>query len=184
MVIAFTGKSKNGQVLENKNGITAPESFYSLTCKDVRGNEVNFNTLKGKSVLIVNSASDCGYTGQYEELQRLHEELRDRLIILAFPSDEFGNQEKGDNEAIAQFCKVNYGVTFPVMAKTKVLKVADQNEVHRWLTSADKNGWNNHAPDWNFGKYLINEKGQLTHYFGPAISPARKILRAAIDASK
>ena len=119
----------------------------------------------------MNTASDCGYTAQYDDLQKMYMENKDKLIILGFPSNDFGNQEKGNDEEIAQFCKINFGITFPLMKKTVVKKTSAQNSVFRWLTDKKENGWNDHQPDWNFSKYFVNEEGILTHYFGPSISP-------------
>ena len=124
--------------------------------------------------MLVNTASNCGYTDQYEALQKLSEEYKDKLIVIGFPANDFKQQEKGSDEEIAQFCKLNFGVTFPLMKKTVVVKTAEQNEVFRWLTDSTKNGWNNKAPSWNFTKYIVNEEGVLTNYFGASVSPAGK----------
>lgn len=182
-MMLFTAKGNRGKVLSNKRGNLPSMSFYELSAPDIHGQPVKFNTLKGRKVLIVNTASNCGYTGQYTELQKLHEVYRDRLTIIAFPSDEFGNQEPGENRAIEQFCRLNYGVTFQIMSKSKVLRSAEQNEVYRWLTTPGQNGWNSHEPEWNFGKYLINEKGILERYFGPAVYPGGREFAEALKAT-
>ena len=163
-------QGKSGKVLENEHKAPAV-SFYSLKGTLSSGAAYDFSQLQGKKVLLVNTASDCGYTGQYDELQKLYEQHGSKLVILGFPANDFKEQEKGDDEAIAQFCKVNFGVTFPLMKKSSVVKSPTQNEVYQWLTDAAKNGWNNKAPSWNFSKYLINEEGILTHYFDPSVSP-------------
>jgi glutathione peroxidase len=129
------------------------------------------NDLLGKKLLIVNTASLCGFTRQFEELQNLQEKYRDRLLILAFPSNEFKNQEPGSDTDIQKYCSINYGVTFPIAAKTVVLPNEHQHPLYRWLCSPDANGWNSQAPHWNFSKYLLNEQHQLLAYFGPAVSP-------------
>lgn len=147
------------------------ESFYELNVLLNNGEPLNFSSLRGKKVLIVNTASDCGYTAQYAQLQSLFEEAGDKLMIIGFPANNFGEQEQGSNEEIEQFCKKNYGVTFPIVQKSTVIKQEHQHPVYKWLTHASANGWNDHAPDWNFSKYLIDETGTLTHYFGSAISP-------------
>jgi len=149
-----------------------PVSFYSLKTIANNGKEVDFSQYKGKKILLVNTASDCGYTDQYDALQKLYEENNDSLIILGFPANDFKEQEKGTDEEIAQFCKLNYGVTFPLMKKSSVKKGAEQNPVFRWLTDPALNGWNTKPPSWNFGKYLVNEEGILTNYFGSSVSPA------------
>jgi len=131
-------------------------------------------------VLIVNTASNCGYTNQYQELQKLYDQYKEKLIVLAFPSNDFKEQEKGNDEEIAAFCQVNFGVSFPLAKKTVVVKAPDQNKVYEWLTRKELNGWNDQQPTWNFSKYLIDEKGQLSHYFDPAVSPLSEDVVQAI----
>lgn len=160
----------------------APVSFYSLQTTLSDGGTFNFLGLKGKKVLLVNTASDCGYTGQYEELEKLYQRYKGQVEIMAFPANDFKEQEKGNDGAIAAFCKKNYGVTFPIMAKSIVIKSDGQNQVFNWLTNPAGNGWNDKAPSWNFSKYLVNDKGQLTHYFDPGISPLSKEIISAITA--
>jgi glutathione peroxidase len=127
--------------------------------------------LKGKKVLIVNTASDCGFTGQYDELEKLHQQYKDKLIILGFPANDFKEQEKGDDAGIAEFCKVNFGVTFQLMQKSHVVKSAEQNPVFAWLSHKEKNGWCEQQPVWNFSKYLINEEGVLVGFYAQTVSP-------------
>ena len=158
-----------------------PVSFYSLKGVKNTGDTLDFGSLKGKKVMLVNTASDCGFTNQYNELQKLSEQYKDQLVVLGFPANDFKEQEKGSNEEIAKFCKVNFGVTFPLMEKSKVVKSAQQNPVYQWLTDSAKNGWNNKSPSWNFSKYLINEKGILTNYFGSSISPMSNEVCKAIE---
>jgi glutathione peroxidase len=163
----------NASQLSNTSAKPAVD-FYSL--KDTLNNDVvfDFAQLKGKKVLIVNTASDCGYTNQYMDLQKLYEMNKDSLVILGFPANDFKEQEKANDSAIANFCKINYGVTFPLMKKSSVVKGANQNPIFNWLSNATKNGWNEKEPSWNFSKYLINESGILIHYFDPSISPLQK----------
>lgn len=172
--------TKNAVILLNKNNVDPVIPFYSLTTIDNNGYEIDFKSLTGKKVLIVNTASDCGFTAQYDELQKLFNRVKDKFIIIGFPSNDFGNQEKGTDEEIAQFCRKNYSITFPLMKKSVVVKKTGQNEVFEWLTNPEKNGWNSHQPDWNFSKYIINEDGLLTHYFGPAVSPLSKKIELAL----
>lgn len=155
--------------------------FHSLKAPLQNNCIIDFNVLKGKKVLIVNTASDCGYTAQYAELQQLYEEQAHRLHILAFPSNDFGQQEKGSNSQILQFCKDNFGVSFPVTLKSTVKKEPGQNTVFRWLSQKEQNGWNDQAPTWNFCKYLINEKGVLTHFFESGVSPLSEEVKKAIE---
>lgn len=157
-----------------------PVSFYSLKGVLNSGNELDFSTLKGKKVLLVNTASDCGYTDQYDDLQKLYEKYNNSLVIIGFPANDFKKQERGTDEEIAQFCKENYNVTFPLMKKSVVIKNDQQNEVFKWLTDSSKNGWNKKQPSWNFCKYLVNENGVLINYFGSSISPLSKDLIKAI----
>lgn len=164
-------KGKNGTVLMNEQKAMPLSSFYDLKAELNTGKTLDFSELKNKKVIVVNTASNCGYTGQYAELQTLQERYGDTLRIIAFPANDFGGQEKSNDSEIAQFCQVNYGVTFPVALKGVVIKEAQQQPVFKWLSDKTLNGWNNHAPDWNFSKYIINEKGMLTHYFGPSVSP-------------
>jgi len=173
-------KGKNGTVLINENNVVPPSSFYDLRVASNNGRNLGLSDFRGKKMLLVNTASDCGYTRQYAELQSLHEKFGDALQIVAFPANDFAGQEKGSDNEIASFCQVNYGVTFPVAMKGVVLKKEGQQDVFRWLTERGLNGWNEHAPDWNFGKYLVDENGMLTHYFGPSVSPLDKDFMEAL----
>lgn len=168
--------------LKNES-IQPPVSFYSLQTTLSDGSTFNFSGLKGKKVLLVNTASDCGYTDQYADLEKLYQQYKGELVILAFPANDFKEQEKGNDETIATFCKKNYGVTFPIMAKSSVIKSNRQNNIFNWLTNTAGNGWNDKAPSWNFSKYLVNDKGQLTNYFDPGISPLSKEVINAITGS-
>jgi glutathione peroxidase len=156
-------------------------SFYSLKGTLNDGSELDFATLKGKKVLLVNTASNCGYTNQYDDLQKLYEKNKDKLLVIGFPANDFKEQEKGTDEEIANFCKLNFGVNFPLMKKSFVKKNADQNDIFKWLTDSSKNGWNSKAPSWNFAKYLVNEEGVLTNYFGSSISPLSKNVVDAVE---
>ena len=181
-VIMFAGKisgSKNS-ILQNSSNTKPLTDFYSLKAIDNTGNEINFQQFKGKKILIVNTASDCGFTAQYEELQKLYTQYRNSLIIIGFPANDFKEQEQGNDETIAAFCKANFGVTFLLMKKSTVIKSAAQNEVFQWLTDKNKNGWNSQEPQWNFSKYLVNEHGILMNYFPSAVSPLSDEVIAAI----
>lgn len=156
-------------------------SFYSLKAVNGYGSLFDFSELKGKKVMIVNTASDCGYTRQYEELQEMYRQYKDRLEIIAFPANNFGAQEKGTDEQIAAFCKSNYSITFPIMSKSNVTVSAEQTPVYQWLTNPYSNGWNSKEPSWNFAKYLIDEKGNLINYFGPSVSPLSQEVKKALE---
>lgn len=173
-----------GNILVNKHKIQPEQSFYLLSATSLGNEEISFDNFRNKKVLIVNTASDCGYTSQYEELQQLWEQYQNELIVIAFPSNDFKEQERGSEADIAAFCRFNYGVTFPLIKKSIVKRGEGQHPVFRWLTHAALNGWNDHQPDWNFSKFLINEAGVLTHYFGPGISPLdRKVKKAILEPS-
>ncbi len=154
-------------------------SFYTLRAIANNGEPIDFSAFKGKKVLIVNTASNCGYTAQYDELEKLHQQYKD-LVILGFPANDFKQQEKKDNAAIAEFCKVNFGITFPLMEKSHVVKGPEQNPVFAWLTNAKQNGWCDQQPVWNFSKYLINEDGVLTNFFSMTVSPLSTTVISAL----
>ena len=180
--IMWTSKSSGKKQIQiNKNNAAPIVSFYTLTAKDISGNEFNFSTLKGKKVLIVNTASDCGFTAQYEALEKLSHQFGDKLVIIGFPSNDFKEQETKDNADIVNFCKKNYGVNFPLMEKSIVIKKNHQNEVHKWLSDMTINGWCHQEPAWNFCKYLVNEEGVLTHYFPMTVDPLSSDMIAAIE---
>jgi len=170
----------NSKSITNK-GVTSPESFYNLPATLIDDSAINLNQYKGKKILLVNTASDCGYTGQYEQLEKLYQQHREKLVILGFPANDFKGQEKGTDLAIASFCKLNYGVSFPLFKKSKVIIGTDQNEIFKWLTQKNKNGWNEQVPTWNFCKYLIDEQGRLTHFFASSVEPSSQEVLAAIN---
>ena len=164
-------KLSGGNKIITENKTVPPVSFYSLNAKLNNNQDLNFSQLRGKKVILVNTASDCGFTGQYSELQSLFEKFQNKIQIIGFPSNDFKEQEKGSDEQIAEFCKVNYGVTFPLVKKSIVKKLEGQNNVFNWLTSKELNGWNDKEPSWNFSKYLVDEQGKLIGYFDPSVSP-------------
>jgi glutathione peroxidase len=174
----LTGKNVEAISNENKRPIIP---FHSLNAVMNNGEPLHFEQLKGKKVLIVNTASNCGYTHQYEELQKLYEQYKNKLVILGFPANDFKEQEKGSDEEIAAFCKLNYGVSFPLMKKSVVIKNGQQHPVYQWLTDSSRNGWNQKAPSWNFSKYLIDEEGVLRNYFDPSVSPLSAELINSIE---
>jgi glutathione peroxidase len=180
--IMWSGKAAGKKQMQvNKENKPPIFSFYSLTTKDINSKDFSFASLIGKKVLIVNTASDCGFTGQYEALEKLQEKYAESLVVIGFPANDFKGQETKDNETIAAFCKKNYGVSFPLMAKSIVIKKDQQNEVFKWLSNPAMNGWNNQEPAWNFCKYLINEEGTLTHYFPMTVDPLDASVIEAIE---
>ena len=147
------------------------ETIYQFKVKDLYGDDFDFASLKGKKIMIVNTASECGFTPQYEKLQDLYEAFKnDNFTIVGFPANNFGGQEPGSNEQIATFCKKNYGVTFPMMSKISV-KGDDMHEVYHFLTEKNKNGFQDSQVEWNFQKYLINENGEVVRVIPPKTLP-------------
>lgn len=141
--------------------VQAQTSFYDLKAKTIEGNDFDFSSLKGKKVLIVNTASKCGYTPQYEDLEKLFQAYKDKnFVIIGFPANNFMHQEPGTNADIKEFCTKNYGVTFQIMEKVSV-KGDDIDPVYQWLTQKEKNGKMDSEVKWNFQKYMIDEKGNL-----------------------
>jgi len=160
-------QNKASKAPTQKNEKMAKENIYQFKVKDLAGNDFDFATLKGKKVLIVNTASKCGLTPQYKDLQAIYDQYKDKgLVVVGFPANNFASQEPGTNEEIGAFCQQNYGVTFPMMEKISV-KGEDMNEVYKFLTQKSKNGLQDSEVEWNFQKYLINEKGELEKVIAP-----------------
>lgn len=181
LVMLYTKYGKRGVILKNKENIKPNESFYDLSFIDNKSNAVvgvntnhgsiSMSQFKGKKILLVNTASDCAYTKQFASLQQLQDKFKDKLVVIGFPSNEFMQQEKGSDDAIEKYCKINYKVSFALATKSIVRKGENQNTVYNWLTDKNKNGWNSKQPVWNFSKYLIDEEGKLMFYFGAAVNP-------------
>lgn len=149
----------------------SPSSLHEFTVEDIYGETFDMATLKGKKVMVVNTASKCGLTPQYEDLEALYQEYKDKnLVIIGFPANNFNNQEPGTNEDIVEFCQVNYGVSFPMMSKISV-KGSDMAPIYQWLTSKELNGKMDSEVGWNFQKYLIDEDGQLVDMIPPRQKP-------------
>lgn len=146
-------------------------TIYQFTVKDISGNDFNFSDLKGKKIMIVNTASECGLTPQYEQLEAIYQEFKENnFVIIGFPANNFGAQEPGSNQQIAAFCKKNYGVTFPMMSKISV-KGDDMHEIYQFLTQKSENGVLDSEVQWNFQKYLIDEQGNLVNMIDPRVLP-------------
>ena len=149
----------------------AKETIYQFKVEDLSGKSFDFASLKGKKIMIVNTASKCGLTPQYKELEALYKEYADKgFVIVGFPANNFASQEPGTNEEIAQFCQLNYGVSFPMMSKVSV-KGSDMCEVYQFLTQQAKNGVEDSDVEWNFQKYLLNENGELEKVISPRTKP-------------
>lgn len=162
----------------NKKTLSSPSSaaiqqtvsIYDFTLTSIEGKAISLSNYKGKKLLIVNTASECGYTPQYTELEELHQQYKEKLTVLGFPANNFGGQEPLQNTEIATFCQRNFGVTFQLFEKSDVIGKS-QNPLYNWLTHKEQNGWNDASPNWNFCKYLIDENGKLIKFFSAGISP-------------
>jgi glutathione peroxidase len=169
LLVGFSAKKSDDSSKKSK----AISSFYDLKATSIDGEEISFKKYKGKKVLIVNTASSCGYTYQYEGLQKLNDIYGKDVEILGFPANDFLFQERGSDAEIADFCEKNYGVTFQMFSKITT-KGRNQSPVYTWLTNKDLNGWNEKKPTWNFCKYLIDENGNLVEFFDKSVKPMSK----------
>ena len=152
------------------DGTYSSTSIYSFKVETLDGKVIDFEKFKGKKILIVNTASKCGYTPQYEELQKLYDKYKERLVIVGFPANNFGGQEPATNTEIQEFCQKNYGVSFPMAAKVSV-KGDDIAPIYKWLCNKTENGVMDSEIKWNFGKFLLDEKGNLIKYFPSKVTP-------------
>ncbi len=154
-----------------QNKKTMENTIYQFQVEDIEGNTFDLGSLKGKKVMIVNTASKCGLTPQYKQLEELYKKYKDdNFVIIGFPANNFASQEPGSDEEIAQFCERNYGVTFPMMSKISV-KGEDMHELYQFLTQKSKNGFADSEVAWNFQKYLISEEGKVVEVIAPRTLP-------------
>ena len=162
-----------------KTSETINAAFYGFKMRSIDGEDVSFAQFKGKKVVVLNVASSCGYTPQYSDWEKFYKENKEKVVVLGFPCNQFMGQESGSNAEIKAFCQKNYGVTFPIFEKIDV-KGNKKAPLYAWLTDKSQNGWNEQVPSWNFCKYLINEKGELTHFFASEIKPNNAEFIAAL----
>ncbi|SHI64759.1 glutathione peroxidase [Flavobacterium terrae] len=181
-VVTFSCKNQEDSIknkavnVESIQENTAGEDIYQFKVNDISGKEFDLASLKGKKVMIVNTASECGLTPQYEQLQALYDEFKGKnFVVIGFPSNDFANQEPGSNADIAAFCSKNYGVNFPMMEKISV-KGESMHPLYQFLTSKAKNGIEENKVEWNFQKYLINEKGHLDKVLSPQTLPIDEVV--------
>ena len=154
-----------------KQETTVPtQTIYDFKVPSLNGGIINFADFKGKKILIVNTASKCGYTPQYEGLEALYKKYEGKLVIIGFPANNFFSQEPGSNETIEAFCKKNYGVTFPMAAKISV-KGKDMAAIYKWLCNKSENGVMDAKVSWNFNKFLVDENGKLIGHFKSKVKP-------------
>lgn len=151
----------------------AQTAIYDFKLKTLDGQDITLARFKGKKMLLVNVASECGYTPQYKNLQALSEQYKDKLVVIGFPANNFGGQEPGSSAEIKTFCTKNYGVTFLMMEKISV-KGSDMHPLYKWLSTKEENGSCSDSPGWNFCKYLIDEKGNVVKFFNSKVDPLSK----------
>lgn len=176
-VIAFLGRKTLKNILGSKKEVYKASakdnmkgSLYDFSMVTLDGKTINLDKYKGKKVILLNVASKCGFTPQYADWQKFHEKYGDKVVVLGFPANDFLKQEPGSNEQIAEFCQKNYGVSFQMFEKIEVTGKG-KHPLYQWLSQKDLNGWNDKEPSWNFCKYVVNENGQLTHFFASKILP-------------
>lgn len=162
--------SEKNEVTEQKTNTTMKENIYSIALTDIKGEKIDLAAFKGKKILFVNVASECGFTSQYEGLQALHTAHKDKLVIIGLPCNQFGGQEPGSAEEIGAFCQKNFGVDFLMTEKIEV-KGDGQHPLYEWLTAKEKNGVKSSAVKWNFQKYLVDEEGNLVDVFMSSVKP-------------
>ncbi len=145
-------------------------SIHSFKVKSIEGGTIDFSKFKGKKILVVNTASKCGYTPQYEALEKVYEQYKDKLVIVGFPANNFGSQEPGSDDEIQEFCKARFGVKFPLASKISV-KGEDMAPIYKWLTTKSENGVLDATIAWNFNKFLLDENGKMIAYFPSKVTP-------------
>jgi len=158
------------QIIVAKNLSKFSKSIYDYSAKSIDGKLISLSNYKGKKILIVNVASKCGYTYQYEGLEKLQKQFPDKLVVLGFPANNFLFQEPGSNQKIKTFCRTQFGITFQLFEKISV-RGWNMHDIYVWLTNKELNGWNDQKPSWNFNKYLLDEQGQLIKYFNASVKP-------------
>ena len=164
----------------NSNVYSQSESFYDLNIKSIEGDNISFNSFKGKNVLIVNVASYCGFTRQYKALEQLYVKYKNDLVVIGVPCNQFGGQEPQDEKKIQEFCEKNYGVSF-ILTKKVDVKGSNQHPIYKWLTEKKLNGFSNSTVKWNFQKYFINKNGKLINYFLSTTSPISSKITSLIE---
>ncbi len=175
IILSCAAQSNNGkQMNESDHNIYTlndkTKSIHQFKVASLDGGTIDFASFKGKKILVVNTASECGYTPQYKDLQALYEKYKEKLVIIGFPANNFGGQEPGSNDEIKSFCQKNYGVSFPMAAKISV-KGDDIAPIYKWLTVKEENGVLDATVKWNFNKFLLDENGLMIAYFPSKVAP-------------
>ena len=155
-------------------------TIYDYKLKNIKGEELDLSAFKGKKILLVNTASACGLTPQYKQLEELSENFKDKLQVIGLPCNDFAGQEPGTEQEIAKFCEVNFGVSFPLTSKVKI-KGEEPDAIYQFLTKKELNGYADSEVEWNFQKYLVNESGELIGVFAPPIDPLSDEILKAIE---
>jgi glutathione peroxidase len=158
------------KLVSNIKAMTMSTSIYDIPINSLDGNPIDLNTFKGKNLLFVNVASECGFTNQYKDLQKLSNTYPDTLVVIGSPCNQFGKQEPGDASQIQTFCESNFGVTFLITEKIDV-KGKNQHPLYKWLTRKDQNGKKNSSVKWNFQKYLVSKDGKMIDYYFSITKP-------------
>ena len=166
----YKSKFANKNIYATINADATPTSIHQFKVKGIDGETIDFANYKGKKILVVNTASNCGYTPQYEGLEKLYESKKDKLVIIGFPCNQFGGQEPGTEETIKTFCKSRYGVTFPLAAKVDV-EGENIAPIYKWLCNKSENGVLDAEVGWNFNKFLLDENGKLLAHFESKVTP-------------
>jgi glutathione peroxidase len=170
LLIALVALIAYSFVPHKKKIVSSGKTIYDFRIRTLEGEEITLEKFKGKKMLIVNVASECGYTPQYKNLEALYEKYREKVTVIGFPANNFGGQEPGDSKQIREFCTKNYGVSFPMMEKISV-KGDDVHPLYHWLSHKEENGTCDEAPKWNFAKYLVDENGIVIRFFGHKVDP-------------
>ena len=186
LILAFIIVSTVPYLMSNEKKVSGKSytidpitTVFDYKIKNIYGDVVTLEKYRGKKILIVNVASRCGYTSQYKDLQKLQDRYKNKLQVIAFPCNDFGFQEPGTSEQIAEFCEVNYNIKFPIMEKINIRR-SPSHPLYEWLSNSELNGWNDSKPKWNFYKYLINENGKLINIFNSGTSPLSTAIIEAI----
>ncbi|WP_375419365.1 glutathione peroxidase [uncultured Hymenobacter sp.] len=172
--------SSASAAMNNPEALAKAGTVYDFTVKSIDGKDMKLSQFKGKKLLIVNTASECGFTPQYKELEQLYKAHGDKVTVLGFPANNFGGQEPGTEQQIAAFCEKNYGVTFPLFSKISV-KGDDADPLYKFLADKSRNGGISEAPSWNFCKYLVDEQGHVVKFYPSKVTPMSPELLADIS---
>ena len=171
---------KKESATRNDPTMNGTQNLYDFKMKSLIGDQtIDLSKYKGKKVVLINVASKCGYTPQYADWEAFYKKHGQDLVVLGFPANNFGGQEPGSEEDIATFCQKNYGVTFQLFDKIDVVGKM-QHPLYKWLSTKSLNGWNDKVPTWNFCKYVVNEEGQLTHFFASGVKPTDVEFKKAV----